>query len=120
MTTATSKTIQIHDLTIDFSAVRSVFSSDGYTPRWGGKVALTFDNWIADSVDVVSANWSGYADSSDGKLCDFEGESDDAELYALCEKHAEEWAVLIAERIGKPSYWDAHQNDLRDRGIIAA
>lgn len=110
-----SKIIELPGLTIDCSALRSVFADDMYSPIWSGKVTLTLIDAIAGTTNIVTANWS-----FDDMLYDFEGESEDPVLYEACEAYAPNWSARVIERIGRPSYWDAHQNDLADRGIIAA
>lgn len=110
--------IELPGLTIDISAIRSVFSTNGY-PQWAGKVVLILQDSIDPASVRVAANWAGREESAGGTLCDFEGESEDPTIYEACEAHAVGWAARISERLGRPSHWDAHHNDLRDRGIIA-
>lgn len=110
-----SKIISLPGLTIDCSSLRSVFASDGVSPRWSGKVVLTLIDGIDNAKTVVTANWAGQDSSSEGALCDFEGESEDPAVYEACEAYASNWSAKISERIGRPSYWDAHHNDLADR-----
>jgi hypothetical protein len=109
------KTIILPHLTIDFSALRSEYSNDGY-PRWEGKVVLTFDNGFG-RLDVVTANWVGVDLSRRGELVDFEGESDDAALYAACEAYADVVAEAITELLANPSSFEAHHNDIVRRGL---
>jgi hypothetical protein len=92
--------IALQGLTIDVSAVRSEFSADGL-PRWTGKVVLTIDE------EIVTANWSGRDESNFGTLCDFEGESEEVELYEFCERYADNFALVISAYLGRPSMWDA-------------
>jgi hypothetical protein len=110
-----SKIISLLGLTIDISSLRSLFASDGVSPRWSGKVVLTLIDGIGKTETVVTANWAGKEESRDGMLCDFEGESEDSTVYEACEAYAPNWSARISERIGRPSYWDAHHNDLADR-----
>lgn len=107
--------ISLPHLTIDFLALRSEYSDDGY-PRWEGKVVLTFDNDFG-RFDVVTANWVGVDMSRRGDLADFEGESDDAALYAACEAYADVVAEAITELLANPSSFDAHHNDIVRRGL---
>jgi len=108
-----SRTINLPELTIDFSALRSEYSPDGY-PRWEGKVVLAFPDGR-----TVTANWRSAQDfSREGSLVDFEGEADESDLvYVECDEHAEEWAALISERLGRPSSFDAHHNDIERLGL---
>lgn len=99
---------------IDLSSLRSEFSDDGYSPRWTGIVRLELDNGFG-RTDVVTANWSGLENSRHGQIADFEGESDDATLYAACEAYASTIELAIAEALGLPTYWDAHNNDIAYR-----
>lgn len=92
--------IQLQGIAIDVSAVRSEFSPDGL-PRWTGKVELSFDG------TTVAANWSGMEESSRGTLCDFEGESEDPEVYEFCERYSGNFALAISAYLGRPSTWDA-------------
>jgi hypothetical protein len=112
--------IHLLGLTIDISSLRSLFASDGVSPRWSGKVVLTLIDGIDKTETVVTANWAGTDDSSEGTLCDFEGETEDPTVYEACEAYAPNWSAKISERIGRPSYWDAHHNDLADRRSKAA
>lgn len=110
-----SKIVKLSGVTFDCSAVRSVFSSEG-EPVLAGKVEIAFDEG-----PVLAANWSGEAWEAAGRLADFEGEPEANDpIYEACELYASDWSGKIAEALGRPSRWDAHQNDLRDRGIIAA
>jgi hypothetical protein len=95
-------TIRISDnITIDLSAVRSIFSPDGL-PQWAGKVAITIDG------HEVTANWAGKEEQVEGKLCDFEGEPEDGDpIYAMCEENAKPWSDVVAKHLGRPSTWDA-------------
>lgn len=117
--------ITLPGLTIDISALRSVFSADGL-PQWSGKVVLTFDDSIDGTTTTITANWTGREERAEGELVDFEGEAEEGDhrgmlpIYKACEVFAEGWSKTIAKHLGRPSAWDAHQNDLRDRGIIAA
>lgn len=108
-----ARTIILPSLIIDFSALRSEFSPDGY-PRWEGKVVLTF----ADDK-TVTANWISAQDfSRDGSLVDFEGDADENDpVYAKCEERASEWAALVSGRLGRPSALDAHHNDIERRKL---
>lgn len=110
-----NKIIQLPGMTIDFSALRSTFSADGL-PRWSGKVALTFVDTIDNTTTVITANWAGKDESTEGMLVDFEGEPEANDpIYEACELHAADWSREISERLGRPSRWDAHNNDIRDR-----
>lgn len=99
---------------IDLSGLRSEFSPDGYA-RWEGKVRLEFVDG-GEQIAVVTANWSADEDQSQyGELVDFEGDSDDASLYAACEAYAAEIAEEISAVLPRPSSFEAHQNDLARR-----
>jgi hypothetical protein len=99
--------IQLQDLTIDVSTVRSEFSADGL-PRWTGKVALIFQDAANTASTRITANWSGVEEQAKGALVDFEGEPEDGDpIYARCEKQANEWSEVIAKHLGRPSTWDA-------------
>lgn len=116
--------IQLPGMTIDFSALRSVFAASGL-PQWQGKVVLTFDDSIDGTMTIVKANWAGLDESTQGMLCDFEGDVEDGEergmlpIYQACEVFAADWSAKISEQIGRPSYWDAHANDLADPTFAA-
>ena len=99
---------------IDISGLHAEFSPAGY-PRWEGKVRLEFRDG-GEQVAVVTANWSADADESKyGELVDFEGDSEDASLYAACEAYAATIAEEISAVLPRPSSFDAHQNDLARR-----
>lgn len=117
---ATMKTaiIQLSGLTIDISALRSVFSADGL-PQWSGKIVLTLIDGIDRTETVVTANWAGREEDRDGLLVDFEGESEDPTIYESCELYAPKWSEEISKRIGLPSAFDAHTNDLNDPTFAA-
>lgn len=108
------RVIRLPYLVIDFSGLRSEFADDGYSPRWAGKVRLEVDNGFG-WIDVVTANWSGLPSSRLGKIADFEGESDDASLYAACKAHAETIERAIADALPAPCAWDAHNADVNFR-----
>lgn len=118
-------TIQLPGLTIDFSALRSIFAASGL-PRWQGKVVVTFDDSIDGLTTVVTANWAGLDESAEGMLCDFEGDVEDGEergmlpIYRACEVFAADWSAKISEQLKRPSAWDAHANDLVDMASKAA
>jgi hypothetical protein len=111
--------ITLPGLTINISALRSLFSPDGL-PQWTGKVVLTLDDSIDGMTTVVTANWAGKEASRDGMLVNFEGEAEDGEcrgmlpIYRACEVFAESWSAEIAKHLGYPSAFDAHANDLAD------
>lgn len=107
-----TRRIILSNLTIDFSGLRSEISPDGY-PRWEGKVVVSVDG------KTVTANWCSAGDfSREGTLVDFEGDADENDpVYGKCEANAEEWASLIAERLPRPSSFEAHHNDIERRGL---
>jgi hypothetical protein len=113
-------TIALPGLTIDLSNLRSVFSGEGL-PQWSGKVVLTFDDSVDGTTTLVTANWSGQEESTDGILVDFEGDDDEGHergmcpLYKACEVFAEDWSAAISAQLRPPSGWDAHQNDIERR-----
>jgi hypothetical protein len=110
--------ITLPGLTIDISALRSIYSANGY-PQWQGKVVLTLIDGIDRTSTVVTANWSGKEESSEGTLVDFEGESEDPTIYDECEMSAAQWSIWIAKNLGYPSAFDAHANDLADPTFAA-
>ena len=107
-------------LTIDLSNLRSVFSGNGL-PQWSGKVVLTFDDSVDGTTTLVTANWSGQEESTDGILVDFEGDDDEGHergmcpLYKACEVFAGDWSAAISAQLRPPSAWDAHANDIAHR-----
>ena len=116
--------IQLPGLTIDISALRSVFAPSGL-PQWSGKIVLTFDDSIDGTTTVVTANWSGEEESCKGMLVDFEGDIDEVEMRGMlpvfnaCEVFALTWSKEISNRIGRPSAFEAHANDLSDPTFAA-
>lgn len=99
-----SNVIRLPNLSVDVSAVESVFGPDGYE-QWTGKVVLTFDDG-----PVVTANWAGRELKCEGTLCDFEGEPEPNDpIYKRCEDNADVWSTAIATHLGYPSMFDAHR-----------
>lgn len=99
---------------IDLSGLHAEFSPDGYA-RWEGKVRLEFLDG-SEQIAVVTANWAADEDQSRyGELVDFEGDSEDALLYATCEAYASAIAEEISAVLPRPSSFDAHQNDVARR-----
>ena len=69
-----------------------------------------------EPIATVTANWSADEDlSRHGSLVDFEGDSDDASLYAACEAYAATIADEISAVLPHPSSFEAHQNDITRR-----
>ena len=110
--------IQLPGLTIDISALRSVFAPSGL-PQWSGKVTLTLIDGIDRTETTVTANWAGREEDRDGMLVDFEGASEDPSVYESCELYAPKWSKEISNRIGRPSAFEAHANDLADPTFAA-
>ncbi len=110
--------IALPGLTIDISALRSVFSGNGL-PQWSGKVTLTLIDGIDRTETIVTANWAGREEDRDGMLVDFEGASEDPALYESCELYALKWSQEVSSRLGRPSSFEAHANDLADPTFAA-
>jgi hypothetical protein len=101
MTTATSKTVRLPGLTIDFSAVRAVLSSDD-RPIWAGKLVLTSDGRADGQIKVVTANMVHTA------LVDLEGDCDaDDPIYGVVERWQDFIVNAVAAELGRATYAEA-------------
>lgn len=90
--------ITSNGLTLNFANVQSVLGGNGF-PVWAGVVDLVFRDTVDQTVTKLTANLSGET------LVDFEGESEASDpIYDFCEDHAEMWAKMILDKLGKPSY----------------
>jgi hypothetical protein len=108
-------TTTLPGMTIDLTNLRSVFSADGL-PQWAGMVVLTLVDAVGDKTTVVTANWAGREESTEGALVDFEGDADEHDpIYEACEAYAADWSAAISKELSRPSHWDAHQNDIKTR-----
>jgi len=98
MTTATSKTVRIPGLTIDFSSVRAVLSNDD-RPIWAGKIVLTSDERADGETKVVTANMVHTS------LVDLEGECEhDDPIYAAIENWQDFIVNAVAAELGRATY----------------
>lgn len=97
----TTKTVQVLDSTVDFSAVRSVLSNDD-RPILAGKIVVTFDRRSDGLTKVVTANMV------DDKLVDLEGECEETDpVYAVVARWASFIIGAIWHELGDPTYAEA-------------
>lgn len=101
MNATTAKTVRLPGLTIDFSAVRAVLSSDD-RPIWAGKLVLTSDGRADGQIKVVTANMVHTS------LVDLEGQQEaDDPIYDVVE-HWQDFIVnAVAAELGWATYAEA-------------
>ena len=101
MTAATSKTVRIPGLAIDFSSVRAVLSSDD-RPIWAGKLVLTSNERADGQTKVVTANMVHTT------LVDLEGacEHDDP-IYDVVERWQDFIVNAVVAELGRATYAEA-------------
>lgn len=101
MTTATSKTVELPGLIIDFSAVRAVLSADD-RPIWAGKIVLTNYDRTDGRIIRLTGNMI------DMTVVDFEGDYEEGDpVYAGAERMADSIAFAVMLELGIATYAEA-------------